>query len=149
MEIREINTVDYIGKSWSLLEAHREELATHKHLMALAPDIARYNQLESHGRLFTLGVFDDAGEIVGYSVNILTTLLHYSATHVMQNDLLYLREDLRGTRWGVKLIKDTRNLAKQKGAHLMQWHAKEGTTFEKMLRKRKCRVQDVIFSEEL
>jgi GNAT superfamily N-acetyltransferase len=150
-QIREIVASEWIDAAWALLEAHREELATHKALMALKPDRAAYEALDATGRLLTLGVFD-GDELVGYSVNILAANMHYADLLVCQNDLLFLRSDHRGGRAGVALIRETEACAKARagdGPLFMLWHAKEGTPFAGLLPRLGYGVQDIIFSREL
>ena len=148
MHIELINTVDNIEQAWPLLELHREELATYKHLMILKPDIERYRALESSGNLVGLGLFDGE-KIVGYSVFIITTALHYSDLTIAQNDILYVHPDYRRGKWGVKLIRSSEDVIKKRGIKIIMWHGKENTDFSDIMPKMGYIVQDIIFSKEL
>lgn len=148
VEIREIDATHHIADAWHLLESHREELATDKALMVLKPDLPVYIQLEDNDALLSIGAFD-GGEIVGYSVNIISRNLHYSDVVMCQNDVLYLKESHRTGATGLRLIRATERLAKARGCHMILWHAKMDTQFMALLSKTGYRIQDVIYSRGL
>lgn len=146
--VREIVASEWIERAWPLLEEHREELTTNPDIMVLKPDIARYQTLEQAGLLLSLGLF--RGEsLIGYSVNILVTNLHYSDMLLCQNDLLFIAKEHRKGMAGVRLIATTERAAKERGAHMMLWHAKPDTSLHAMLPRMGYRVQDVIYSQVL
>lgn len=148
--IREIRATEWIEQAWRLLEAHREELTTNKGLMILKPDISTYEMLESKNALLSLGAFDgDGDEIVGYSVNIMAHNLHYSDLMMCQSDVLYVREDKRQGPTGLKLMRETERLAKERGAQMMLWHAKPDTNLDQILPRMGYRVQDVVYTRVL
>jgi predicted GNAT superfamily acetyltransferase len=146
--IREITATDWIGKAWGLLEAHREELTTNKELMVLAPDVDTYCLLEDRGALLSLGAFE-GDELVGYSVNILANNLHYRDVRMCQNDVLYVREDKRQGPTGLKLMRETERRAKERGAHMILWHAKPETNLSEILPRLGYRTQDVVYTRVL
>jgi len=130
-----------------LLQAHRDELATAKHLMELAPNWDAYRALEQCGALLALIAYLD-GEIVGYSVNFIGPHMHYSGLRYAHNDALYVKPEHRGGRLGLKLMRETEWLAREKGARMMMWHAKPGTALERILPRLGYAVQDIIYSKE-
>lgn len=132
---------------WPLLVDHREELTTNKALMELAPDVARYQQAEQQGALASL-VARVGSQIVGYSINFVGQHLHYSHLRYMHNDVLFVSKSHRAST-GLRLLRATREMAKAHGARIMTWHAKPGTPLESILRRQRCRVQDIVFTEEL
>ena len=146
--IREIRATEWIEQAWRLLEAHRKELTTNKGLMILKPDISTYEMLESKNALLSLGAFD-GDEIVGYSVNIMAHNLHYSDLMMCQSDVLYVREDKRQGPAGLKLMRETERLAKERGAQMMLWHAKPDTNLDQILPRMGYRVQDVVYTRVL
>ena len=136
-------------KAAALLESHWEEVAKNKRLMVLAPDWGKYLAMEEDGKIMAIGAFRDY-QLVGYSVNLIDTHLHYAGLRVCCNDIIYVRPDLRPTPLGLRLMQSTRTAAKYRGAELMLWHAKDGSSLDKILRRRKAaKVQDIVFSEEL
>ena len=149
MRIVEMNLLDRIDECWGLLEAHWHEIARNKQVMVLNPDRERYAQLQEQGALLTLAVLDPDGEIVGYSVNFFGPHIHYADLIVCNNDLLFLREDLRPSRIGLQLLKETERAATARGARLMLWHAKENTALAKIMPRMGYGVQDIIFSKQL
>jgi GNAT superfamily N-acetyltransferase len=148
MHIGFIKTVERIVEAWPLLEAHREELVTYKHLMVLKPDLDRYRALEAAGNLIGMGLFDE-DKIVGYSIFIITTALHYADLKIAQNDILYVHPDYRKTKWGLRLIKASELAMKERGIKMIMWHGKENTNFAALMPKLGYIVQDIIFSKEL
>lgn len=132
-----------------LLYLHWDEVAKNKSLMQLRPDWQRYMQLEQAGKLFVLYAFD-GDKLIGYSCNVIDYHLHYSALKVSSNDVLFVHPDHRGT-CGLRLIAETERMAKDYGAELMLWHAKQDSQLDKLLRRKHERyaVQDVIYSTPL
>lgn len=133
---------------WPLLEMHREELATNKQLMVLSPDVARYTALEESGVLFALVMRLD-GKAIGYSVNFLSSHLHYSALVYAHNDVLFLHPAYRSGDLGRQLLEATEVESKERGAQMLIWHAKKGTALERILPRWGYGVQDILFSKEL
>ena len=150
---REIVASEWIDRAWPLLEEHYAELATVPDIMLLKPDVERYQTLEAAGNLFAIGMFDthvDGAEtLVGYSVNIVCTNLHYGDLLMCQNDLLFVRKSHRRGMTGMRLITATERAAKERGVKMMLWHAKPGTTLDRMLPRLGYGIQDVIYSQVL
>lgn len=152
MKITEILLTEKLDECWNLVEAHRQELATYQEHMILKPDRARYKQLEDTGCLRTLALYDDEDKIVGYSAVVFSQSLHYSDLPIAQNDVIYIRHDLRKGRWGMKLIAATEQMCKDLfngRPFMMLWHAKEGTAFASIMPKLDYKVQDILFSKIL
>ena len=131
-----------------LLEDNWQDVAKNKRLMVLSPDREKYLMLEANNQLICIAAKID-GILVGYSVSILQYHLHYSKLFYCNNDVIYLHSNHRDNPLGLRLIKRTEQLAKERGAKLMLWHAKENTSLDKLLRRMKCNVQDIIHSKEL
>ena len=86
---------------------------------------------------------------IGYSMNIMIHHLHYADLRIAQNDILFVKKELRGVRLGLRLIKVTEDHAKSEGCKLMLWHAKENTALDKLLPKLKYGVQEIMYSKEI
>lgn len=149
LRIVEMPMVGLIDTLWPLFEQHWDEIARNKQVMVLNPDRARYEQMEAAGMLLALAVVTPDGEVVGYSVNLVGPHLHYADLTVCNNDVLFLREDLRNSPIGLKLVRETTRAAAARGARLMLWHAKENTSLAKILPRMGYGVQDIIFSKEI
>jgi len=147
MIIRPILATDYLDQMWPLLAAHREELTVYPEIMQLSPDVETYLRLEDAGKLLSLGVFDH-DELIGYSVNVVTRNLHYDL-RVCQNDVLYLAPEHRLGPLGLRLIRDTERHAREDGAKLMLWHAKQGTALDGLLPRLDYQVQEIMYSRVL
>lgn len=147
-KIVETTVSDKAAELFPLLQMHRDELATAKHLMEVAPNLAAYRALEECGALLALIAYLDE-EIAGYSINFIGPHMHYSALRYAHNDALFVTPEQRGGRLGLKLMRETERLAREKGARMMIWHAKPNTTLEKILPRMGYGVQDVIFSKEI
>jgi len=143
-------TVDeMLGETATRLQLqHREELTTNKALMKLAPDEAKYKVIEAAGKLLAL-VAELDGVIIGYSINFIDCHPHYKDLIISNNDLLYLDKAHRRSNYGKILRDETKKRAKDKGAKMQMWHAKPGSAFKIILERDGCKVQDVIYSEEL
>ena len=131
-----------------LLKQHWHEVAKNKGIMILKPDTPRYLAMEKANMLLILAAYEH-GQMVGYSLNIVGNHLHYADLVYAHNDLLFLHKDYRNTPIGLKLIRQTEKAAKERGARLMLWHAKEGTSLDKIMPRLKYNVQDIMYSKEL
>ncbi|WP_443696448.1 hypothetical protein [Pseudomonas sp.] len=149
VEMREVTgAASLIEANEPLGREHYEEIALNKTLMQYAPDIGRYRALEELGLLACVAAFDNE-VMVGYSVNIIVPHLHYMHLSTATNDMIFIAKSHRQGRTGLMLIKATRELCKARGAQIMMWHAKQDTALAKLLPRLGCRVQDIIFSEDL
>lgn len=148
MRIEPGSILEVIDNAEALFTAHYEEVALHKERLILSPDRERYQLLEAAGVLFTLLVRDKAGEIVGYTATSVCRHLHYDMLFA-QNDVIFLRDDLRRSGVGAELIRATEQEAKARGAAMLAWHAKQNTAFERVLPKLGYAVQDIIFTKGL
>lgn len=146
--IAETTVSDKLDALLPLLRMHRDELATARHLMALAPNVDAYRALENTRSLLALVAYRGE-EIAGYSINFIGPHLHYSGLRYAHNDALFIRPQFRGGRLGLRLMRETERLAKERGARLMMWHAKPGTALERILPRMGYGVQDIVFSKEV
>ena len=147
-EIRLSNVDEMLANASELFSEHWEEIALNKQVMILKPDEQKYRAAEENGMLLILAAFE-GDKVVGYSVNIVTNHLHYADLITCSNDLLFVTEGKRNGRLGLQLIRATEKAAKERGARLMLWHAKQGTPLEKMMPRLGYGVQDIIFSIQI
>lgn len=143
--IKEVGVNDIIDRQ-DLLKMHYDEVAKNKSIMVLDPDRAKYQAIESAGKSLCLAAFVDE-KIVGYSVNIVDTHIHYVGLVCCVNDVLFVDPVYRNSRCGLMLIKQTESVAKDRGAKLMLWHAKSGTALDLLMPKIGYGVQDIIYSK--
>ena len=147
-EIRLATVDEMLAEATTLFEEHYEEIARNKEVMKLKPDEKAYHKLEEANRIFILSAWQD-DVLIGYSVNFVLNHPHYADLVLAQNDLLYIKKEMRGSRAGLKLIKETEKHATSLGCKLMLWHAKENTSLSAILPRLKYAVQDIIYSKEL
>jgi hypothetical protein len=144
-----IGTIRLLPHLDYLVLPHYEELAKNKGLMVLAPDWERFNAIEDAGKLLTLYATEQ-GKVVGYSVSVIDTHIHYKHLTLCANDLLYVAPGQRGTV-GLKLMSETERIAKELGAQIMLWHAKTDSPLNRIFlaKHKRYAVQDIIYSTPL
>ena len=148
MAIRSVSACEWMERAAPMVQTHWQEVALHKALMVLKPDVEAYRELEAKGQLVSLGAFMGE-EPIGYSINLLRRHLHYADLVVAQNDLLFVSPAHRKGLAGHLLIRWTERTVRAHGARLMLWHAKPGTPMESLMPRLGYGVQDVMFSKAL
>lgn len=148
IRFEEVNFLQHVEKAWPLFVEHREELTTNKELMKLAPDFPTYEALQAAGALLSIAAFD-VDEIVGYSINVLARNLHYADVFMCQNDVLFFTPAHRRGRTGLKLIAETERMARERGCHIVLWHAKPNTSLDQILRRKNYKTQDIVYTKVL
>lgn len=139
---------DWKAKAEPLFQEHYEEIARNKEVMKLNVNWPLYEALDEKQVLFVYLAMQD-NVCIGYSLNIVTNHLHYADLNYVQNDVLFVKKELRGSRIGLRLMKVTEDHARSLGCKLMLWHAKEDTALARLLPRLKYGVQDIVFSKEL
>ena len=147
-EIRLCTYDEFVVIADPLFEEHYEEIARNKQIMKLKPNYKLYEALDSTGWLFVYVAMQD-NVCIGYSMNIMMHHLHYADLRIAQNDILFVKKELRGGRLGLRLLKATEDHARSEGCKLMLWHAKENTALAKLLPKLKYGVQEIMYSKEI
>jgi len=88
-----------------LIKLHYAELTANKEAVELAPDYARYQELEDLGKLaiFTVRDPDMLDMLVGYSIFFIDAHIHYRNQTFANNDIIFLHKDYRNktTFWTV------------------------------------------------
>lgn len=131
-----------------LFREHWEEIALSKHLMVLNPSRERYLMMEAAGQILILAAWEN-DVMVGYSATFIERAMHYDDLLMAVNDVIFVRRDLRKTKAGLDLIAATESAAKERGARMMLWHAKQNTALAELMPRLGYGVQDVIFSKEI
>lgn len=141
---------DIVNHAQGLMRDHYGEVARLKHLFVLQPNWTTYAKLAAASKLLLLAAWDGQA-MIGYSANILDTHLHYSGVAVCQNDVLFVDAQHRAGRVGLQLMRATESEAKARGAQVVLWHAKQGSTLDRMLGREGSAysVQDIVYAKEL
>lgn len=125
---------DVIGEIRPLLELHYEEIASFRDKVPLDPDYERYRQAEEMGRLLIIAARRE-GALVGYSIFFLSPHMHYQSTVFAMNDIVFLHPDERSGGTGVRLIKESERIVRERGAALISWHIKPVNDFSPLLER--------------
>ena len=148
IEIREIDPSEHAAGITALGMSSVEELRVFSDLMSPNPSLPQYEALHKNGLMLTLGAFD-GDKIVGFSINIISVAMHYAGTNLAQVDFIYLHKDYRSGRNGLKLIRATEDAARARGANILVFGAKEGTSLISLLPKLGYTISEVAFCKEL
>lgn len=138
---------EFLGQQ-KLFQEHYDEIAKNKSVMVIGMNTEKYLQAEKEGILFILGVFNGE-EFVGYVTNFIFNHLHYKTVKVCNNDLIFVQKEHRKNKVGRMLIKQTEVMAKELGAKIVFWHAKQNTSLEKMMPEIGYNIQEIVFSKEI
>lgn len=118
-----------------LILAHWEEIALNKDTVPLDPDWDTYYKADAGGVLH-LVTARDGEKLVGYSVYIVTTNLHYRSLTVADTDIFYLSPSYRKGMCGVRLIKFSEESLKGRGVNKIitkaKLHNQVGSLLEKI-----------------
>ncbi len=161
VEIGPTSVDDLRGEARELWVAHWREIALNQDVMKLKPDWKKYYLLEEMDELACLGA-RRFGAMIGYSVNIVTTHLHYAELKFMANDVLFLTDEERKGGVGAMLIDSTIELARSLECQMITFHAKPNSALCRMLggpgfelsrdapeSPMGFQVQDIVFSKVL
>jgi hypothetical protein len=143
--IEEVDLARLVIETNHLWLMHYQE-TTIKFGFAIKPNLELYKALEEKGRLFCLVVRHE-GVPVGYSVNFLASNLHHMDFEFVKNDMIYVLPVYR-KKIGLKLFRETVKRAKTV-SKTMIWTSKEGSNFEKVLKKVGCVPQETSWSMAL
>jgi predicted GNAT superfamily acetyltransferase len=143
VEVRHILVSEHIPVVTALMRAH--QLETEPGMGTPNPSIEAYKAMEHAATVIALGAFDNE-VMVGYIV-MFTGEHHHYGTPFAQHDVLFVRDDMRDTGLGLRLIRNARALSKERGAQFIAWHAKPGSALAQILEKQGCTLEDAIYIE--
>lgn len=115
-----------------MILAHYKEIALYQESIKLAPDWARYFQLEEMGILKILTARQE-GTLIGYYIQLINPNLHYSLDNFAVCDIVYLGKEYRGGKHSVELFKQAEKVAKDNGASVMTMHFKTYLPFDNLM----------------
>ena len=117
-----------------LIEEHWEEIALNQDIIKLNPDWDAYAALDSVGKLRVYTARKD-GELVGYFVLIVGPSLHYKDHIFANNDIIFLRADVREGFTGIKLIKYAVECLEPEGVRQININTKIHQPFDRILER--------------
>jgi len=95
---------DIVKEFEPFIQPHWEELGLDHQDVPVALDYASYEKLDNDGFLHTVTVRKD-GELIGYHISLVRTMLHYVNTLHGIVDLYYLKPEHRKSKIGVEMFK--------------------------------------------
>ncbi len=131
-----------------LLEAHWKEIA-HFQDIALDPDVEMYKKVEDAGMLRCYTVRTHSWELVGYVVYFVRPNMHYKQSVQASQDVLFLRQDLRKSTIGMRLIKHADEQLRAEGVQAVYQHVKAVHNFGPMLERMGYSLVDLIYTRRL
>lgn len=145
MQIRLVNIQEYAESARELFAANWAETGFD---FDLNPDIARYQALQDVGALFALGAFD-GDRLVGYSSALVSPSLFNPSVIGCMSDALFVHPDWRNGLAASKLVAATEAEARARGAQLMAWHTRAGTSFAEVFKRRGYVDADIVVMRNL
>lgn len=147
IDIKELSVSELRGLE-DLFRQHYDEVYNGSNPFPLAPDYDMYERMEAAGMCFGLFAFYEE-VIVGYSINYIAPMMHSRGFFTFNNDVLYVDPLFRDTPLGLRLIKRTEKLGKEKGANLMVWNAPTDTSLVKILPRLEYKPLEAVMCKEL
>ena len=149
LTVREVRATDILEEAQPLMREHWEEVAKVTGAPEPRIDPVQLVTLEDAGATVTLGVFDEAGKLVGYSLNLIGPPIDFAGMLVMQNEGIFIRKQYRG-QVADQLRLESERIAKERGATRALWHtyldSRADAWFSRMP---EYRVYDRPYSKEL
>ncbi len=114
--------ITYQVESWSeclpemmgIWSAHWAEVGADKDKFDFDPDLDRYAEMERNGQLHVVTA-RKFGELVGYFIWIIGTLLHHRTVKCAYSDAYWLSPDCRKGMQGIRFIKEAERSVKPLG----------------------------------
>ena len=148
IELREIGLFGHLEHMEPMLVDHWLALGKFPDLAPLKPDFATVLALEEAGKVLSIGAFD-GDELVGYSVNLVTSWMHSVDALMCQNVVLWLDVRHRAGSNGLRLIRQTERLARARGCGVFLLGARDDTTLFELLPKLKYEVHETVYARVL
>lgn len=136
---------DYYRDCQELWKEHYEEIAVQKDKMKLSPDVETYKIIESKGQLLIVTMRDE-GKMIGYSLIIVRSHLHYSQVLCAFEDAYFMSATYRKGRAGIGLIKETLNIVKKMGVQKAFFFTKEFKDLGKIFEYLGGKKSDIIYA---
>jgi GNAT superfamily N-acetyltransferase len=131
--------VETLAECWeegqALLELHWQEIALHRDLIPLAPDLASYQELERRGQLQLVTMRDDEGTLYGYHVTLIRPHLHYRHSLTGFVDVYYLHPSQRKGSTAALLFRFAEAHLKARGVQRMYASCKLSLDLQVLFRR--------------
>lgn len=148
IELIEINASDWLEQAESLMLEHWEEVAQVTGVPKPSMDAEYLAQMEAARMLFTIGAFVGE-ELVGYSMNSIGSTINFDTLIIMENQGIFIKKQYRDMLGGIRLIKESERIGKERGASRCKWHTYRNTRAEKLFQSLGYCAYDVIYTKDL
>lgn len=142
-DVRPIRVADLLARQ-DLVRSHWHEVDGRD---GLDIDWKRLRVLEAQEMLLALGVIED-GKLLGYTVGLVLHHHHRRAIVYYQNEGLFVAPDARRRGIGPALVRATEQHAMGRGATVFSWHAKAGSSADRLLRAMNYEEREVVLQRE-
>lgn len=130
----------------SLLVEHWEEIALYKDRVPLAPNWAKYQEIEEQKKLVIVSARSE-GTLIGYCFWFFVDHIHYQGHTVAVNDVIFLKKEFRRGRIGLELIRQAEYYAIVCGADRISWHVKTSNDWTPILTRMGYALEELIMSK--
>lgn len=146
LTIRAASVDELLAQGGPLFRAHyRDTLTGDDPPLSVRGDL--FLAMEKAGVLIALGAFD--GEtLIGYAVGMVVPH-QFSEDVVASACAMFVQADHRRGGTCTALMDEFEKEAYLRGATIVQWHAKTGTVFDTILRRRRTRELETVFVKRL
>jgi GNAT superfamily N-acetyltransferase len=132
----------------NLLRLHWDEVAPHKELLTLNPDLDAYDRLEKLGMLCVVTA-RQASELIGYVLLTMHNHHHYKHVKIATDDIHFLHPLQRKGSLGSRLIAAAEEEMKKRGVQLMAMRTKVASNHGRLFERRGYVAQDLIYTKRL
>lgn len=153
MQIIEVDIAEFFSDAQHLAalvrlaEENRAEVENHV-AKVMSLNLAGYAQLQAQGMLIALVALDDDLHMVGYACALIAPNLHYGYLMAV-NDAVFVSKLCRSKGYGLRLIREVQRIAKERGAQMMVWQAKMGSSLNKVLKHLGYKMEEVVYLKEI
>lgn len=148
IELIEINASDWLEQAESLMLEHWSEVAEATGVPKPVMDAEYLASMEVDGMLFTVGAFVGEG-LVGYSMNSIGRTINFDNLIIMENQGIFIKKQYRGSLSGIRLIKESERIGKERGATRAKWHTYQNTRASALFDSLGYKSFDIIYTKEL
>ena len=127
--IKRVSCTDILDAE-DLLKEYADECSIPE-IGVICPQREIYAHMQSTGLMHSFGVFEEE-KLVGFASILLFTLPHYGKK-VANVESMFLAKSHRMGGFGLELMKEIEQFAKERGCSAMLYNARFGSALEKML----------------
>lgn len=131
-----------------LLLLHYDEVAPHKELLKLDPNLDVYHAMERAGSLHVITARID-GVLIGYIIMMVHPHLHYKQVIVAVDDVHFIHPAHRRGSLGSRLIKSAEAEMVKVGARIMALRTKDSNNHGLLFERLGFEPQDVVYTKRI